>query len=186
MNAPDIVIAGRVLSRDDSCDKEFEQRLGECPTLAFRVALGVLRNRADAEDVAQDATLRAYRNFHQLRDKDRFRAWLVRTTWRLALDRIRTSSRRDKWEFAAAAETPGGAGVENVAATREFQRHVGDALDTLPEKLRVVMILAAIEGHTTAEIAALTELPEGTVKSRLFNARKHLSEKLEWLRTKRP
>ncbi len=57
--------------------REFEERLAECGPLAFRVARGVLRNTADAEDVAQDAILRAYRRFDKLRDRGRFKAWLV-------------------------------------------------------------------------------------------------------------
>jgi RNA polymerase sigma-70 factor (ECF subfamily) len=51
--------------------------LTECSTLAFRVAYSILRNRADAEDVAQEAFAKAYRRFAQLRDRNRFRAWLV-------------------------------------------------------------------------------------------------------------
>src|ERR1700743_1807433 len=58
--------------------REFEERLAECGPLAFRVARGVLRNAADAEDVAQEALLRAYRRFERLRDRTRFRAWLGR------------------------------------------------------------------------------------------------------------
>src|SRR6266853_4649628 len=69
--------------------REFEERLAECGTLAFRVARGVLRNGADAEDVAQEAMLQAYRRFERLRDRSRFRAWLVRITFRLALDQAR-------------------------------------------------------------------------------------------------
>jgi DNA-directed RNA polymerase specialized sigma24 family protein len=56
--------------------REFEERLEECGTLAVRVARGVLHNAADAEDVAQEALLRAYRHFERLRDRSRFRAWL--------------------------------------------------------------------------------------------------------------
>ena len=52
------------------------------PTLVFRVAFGVLRHRQDAEDVAQEALIKAHRSFRQLRDRERFRAWLVRLTWR--------------------------------------------------------------------------------------------------------
>jgi len=59
--------AGTYVSRDAGLAREFEERLADCPALAFRVALGVLRNRAEAEDVAQDALVRAYRNFHRLR-----------------------------------------------------------------------------------------------------------------------
>src|ERR1700735_1964446 len=84
---------GSAVSQDASLEREFERRLADCPTLAYRVALGVLRNTAEAEDVAQEAMLRAYRNFHRLRDRESFRAWLVRTAWRLGLDRIRGAGR---------------------------------------------------------------------------------------------
>jgi len=78
--------------------REFEQCLEECGTLAFRVARGVLRNAADAEDVAQEAMLRSYRQFARLRDRSRFRAWLVRVSFRLALDHGRSTRRREQRE----------------------------------------------------------------------------------------
>lgn len=171
-------LAGTAVSADALLDREFEQRLADCPTLAYRVALGVLRNPAEAEDVAQEAMLRAYRNFHRLRDRERFRAWLVRTAWRLSLDRIRAAGRRERREQAAVAHY-GEAAVENVAAAREFERHLAAALDALPEKLRIAMVLAAIEGYNTREVAKLLEIPEGTVKSRLHLARKQLAESLK-------
>ena len=170
----------REVTRDDSLEREFELRLADCPMLAYRVALGVLRNAAEAEDVAQDAMLRAYRNFHRLRDRDRFRAWLVRTAWRLALDRLRAAGRRERRERASMSE-PRDESAENAAASREFERHVVSAMDQLPEKLRIVMVLAAIEGYNTREVAKLLRVPEGTVKSRLFLARKRMSESLQWL-----
>lgn len=165
---------------DDSLEREFEQRLADCPTLAYRVALGVLRNTAEAEDVAQEAMLRAYCSFHRLRDRDRFRGWLVRTAWRLSLDRIRASGRRERRERAS-MEVRHDVGVEGAAASLEFERYVAAALDELPEKLRIVMLLAAIEGYNTREVATLLGLPEGTVKSRLFHARKQMAESLKWL-----
>src|SRR5574337_233017 len=81
---------------DSDIAREFGERLADCSTLAFRVALGVLHNREDAEDVAQEAFLRAYQKFHRLRDPARFRAWLARISWRLALDRRRTAGRRER------------------------------------------------------------------------------------------
>src|SRR5260370_2639771 len=62
--------------------REFEERLAECGPLAYRVARGVLRNTADAEDVAQEALLRAYRRFDRLRARPRFPASLVRIPFR--------------------------------------------------------------------------------------------------------
>jgi RNA polymerase sigma-70 factor (ECF subfamily) len=173
-------LAGSVVSRDESLEREFEQRLADCPKLAYRVALGVLRDTAEAEDVAQEAMLRAYRNFHRLRERERFRAWLVRMSFRLALDRIRSKVRRERHEHDA-MEMRSEASVENLAASREFRKQVARALDELPEKLRIVMVLAAIEGYNTREVAKLAGLPEGTVKSRLFLARKRLAESLRCL-----
>jgi RNA polymerase sigma-70 factor (ECF subfamily) len=159
---------------------EFEQRLADSSQLAFRVALGVLHNREDAEDVAQEAFIRAYKNFHRLRDRDRFRAWLARIAWRLALDRIRSTGRRQRRELAA-SEAPPRPTAEDLATSREFQAHLGRAMDELPEKLRQTLILAAVEGYNLQEVGRLTGSPEGTVKSRLFLARKKLAEKLQWL-----
>ena len=172
------------VSQDESLAREFEQRLADCPKLAYRVALGVMHNTAETEDVAQEALLRAYRNFHRLRDRDRFRGWLVRVAFRLALDRIRAKGRRERHEHDATRPLEEGqreANVENLVASREFEREVAQALDALPEKLRIVMVLAAIEGYKTREVAKLAGLPEGTVKSRLFLARKKLAESLQCL-----
>jgi len=71
--------------------------------------------------------------------------------------------------------------VEQMAAWREFERHLYRAMDELPEKLRIVVVLAGLEGYDTREVAALLGLPEGTVKSRLHAARKQLAERLRWI-----
>src|SRR5271170_1306710 len=120
MDALAASFTGSAVSRDESLAREFEQRLADCPKLAYRVALGVLHNPAEAEDVAQDAMLRAYRNFHRLRDRERFRGWLVRMAFRLALDRIRSKTRRVRREQTA-MEGRREASVENAAASREFE-----------------------------------------------------------------
>jgi RNA polymerase sigma-70 factor (ECF subfamily) len=170
-----------VVILDSSLEREFEERLADSSALAFRVALGVLRNRDDAEDVAQEAFLRAYQSFSRLRDRDRFRAWLVRITWRLALDRIRAARRREARETAVMVQEMNSPPrtVEDVRAAREFELRLARALDELPEKLRVVVLLGAIEGRDTREVGRLLDLPEGTVKSRLFHARKKLAEMLQ-------
>jgi RNA polymerase sigma-70 factor (ECF subfamily) len=161
--------------------REFEERLAECGPLAYRVARGVLRNDADAEDVAQEALLRAYRKFDRLRDAQRFRSWLVRIVFRLALDRARSAKRRElrEKEWAQPARQPAPLTAEELAASSEFQARFDGAMDGLPEKLRLVLLLAAMQGHTLEEVAAMLSLPVGTVKSRLFAGRKKLAEKLQ-------
>jgi RNA polymerase sigma-70 factor, ECF subfamily len=166
----------------DARRRDFEERLAECGPLAYRVARAVLRNDADAEDVAQEALLRAYRRFDRLRDTQRFRGWLVRIVFRLALDRARSAKRRElrETEWAQPARRPAPLTAEELAASSEFQAHFDRALDALPEKLRLVLLLAAMEGHSLEEVAATLGLPVGTVKSRLFAGRKKLAEKLQW------
>jgi RNA polymerase sigma-70 factor, ECF subfamily len=160
--------------------REFEERLAECGTLAFRVARRVLRNTADAEDVAQEALLRAYKSFERLRDRNRFRGWLVRISFRLALDRLRTATRHEKRDtlWGKPEHLPPVANAEEIAASNQFQAHLDRALEELPEKLRLVLLLSAMDGYTIEEIASMIGAPLGTVKSRIFIARKKLAEKL--------
>jgi RNA polymerase sigma-70 factor (ECF subfamily) len=172
---------GCLVSMDEDLEREFEARLGDSLTLAFRIAFGVLRHREDAEDVAQEAFIRAHRGFRQLRDRERFRAWLVRMTWRLALDHQRTDRRRAARELLAEVRPEPTAA--DTAAMRERAAQLWQAIDALPEKLRLVTVLAGIEGHDIREVALLLGLPDGTVKSRLFLARQRLKELLQWTRT---
>jgi RNA polymerase sigma-70 factor (ECF subfamily) len=169
------------VTTEDDLAPEFELRLRDSGTLAFRVAYGVLRHREDAEDVAQEAFARAYRSFRELRDRERFRSWLVRMTWRLALDRRRGDKRRLAREQVPDQDAP--MTVEQLASDRERAAHLWSAIDALPDKLRVAIVLAGIEGHGTREVASLLDIPEGTVRSRLFLARKALAERLKWLTT---
>jgi len=163
-----------------SARSEFELRLRECGPLAFRIARAVLRNDADAEDVAQEALFRAYRKFDSLRDPNRFRAWVVRISFRLALDRWRSAKRRERREtvWAMPHSHPPAPTAEQIAASNEFQTRLDRALDELPDKTRLVVILSAIQGYTLEEVASILEIPVGTVKSKLFHARKQLAEKL--------
>src|SRR5215218_8763188 len=122
--------ASVVTADPDELEREFEARLVESSTLAFRVAFTVLRHREDAEDVAQEAFAKAYRNFRQLRDRARFRAWLVRMTWRMALDRQRANRRRVVREDGL---RPADAVLPQVDADQRSHM-LWRAIDTLSEK----------------------------------------------------
>ena len=171
-------LTGHALTAQDDLAREFEVRLAESSSLAVRVAYSVVRNRADAEDVAQDAFVRAHRSFASLRDRDRFRAWLVRMTWRLALDWQRGHRRRGAREDAVARLAPSFGNAESDVIENSRKASLWAAIDSLPTKLRIVVVLAAIEGHTTKDVARLADVPEGTVKSRLFEAKRQLQERL--------
>jgi len=185
-------LADSLVTADRELEREFEARLADSSRLAFRVAFSVLRQREDAEDVAQEAFAKAYRSFNQLRDRTRFRAWLVRMTWRMALDRQRSNRRRLARELPIEVEaglqtrlepSRHGETTADVVAARERAEHLWNAIEALPDKLRLVVVLAGIEGHDMGEVGALLDVPEGTVKSRLFLARKQLKERLSWMLT---
>jgi RNA polymerase sigma-70 factor, ECF subfamily len=183
MNGQASHLVVRAVNVDRTLEQEFESRLVESSTLAFRVAYAVLRHRQDAEDVAQEAFVKAYQNFARLRERERFRAWLVRITWRLALDRRRGERRRTaREETHDVAAAPPGIDADLVA--RERAELLWQAIDALPEKLRVTLILASIEGHDVDEVERLLGLPSGTVKSRLFLARRKLKESLQWMQSR--
>jgi RNA polymerase sigma-70 factor (ECF subfamily) len=174
---------GVLVSLEADLEREFEDRLQESSALAVRVAFGVLRQREDAEDVAQEAFAKAYRRFASLRDPVRFRAWLVRVTWRLAIDRWRANRRRRMREEAARPAVQPESTEALVAETARATR-LWASIDALPEKLRIVLVLSAIEGHGVRDVGELLGIPPGTVKSRLFLARKALAEKLKCLANK--
>ena len=170
-----------LVTLDASLEREFEARLVETSRLAFRVAFSVLRHQQDAEDVAQESFVKAYRHFTSLRDRDRFRAWLVRTVWRTALDRQRSNRRRGAHELVVEPVTLAQVSSRDAVphpAVDDDRAALWTAIDALPEKLRVVIVLASIEGHDVREVAVLLRIPEGTVKSRLFLARQRLKEAL--------
>ncbi len=171
----DTLAAGLVTVGDDVI-REFEARLADSSTLAFRVAYSIVRQKQDAEDVAQEAFARAYRRFSDLRDREAFRAWLVRMTWRLAIDFKRSQRRRTSREDSAARLAPNATRGEPDVVERDRSARLWKAIDELPERLRLVVVLSAIEGHSVRDVAALLEAPEGTIKSRLFEAREKLRE----------
>ena len=104
-----------------------------------------------------------------------------RMTWRLAIDRCRAAHRRQQVEVAA-SDAGGATTAETVETveTREREALLWKAIDTLPNKLRMVLVLASIEGHEVKDVASLLGIPKGTVKSRLFAARQRLKEQLQW------
>ena len=173
-------LAGGFMDVDDALAREFDALLIENSALAFRVAFSVLRHRQDAEDVAQEAFAKAHVRFKQLRDRQRFRSWLVRMVWRMALDHQRSERRRSARESEHGRSH--GAWSSDGGVPNERAAMLWEAIDRLPEKLRQVIVLASIRGHDVAEVAALLQVPVGTVKSRLFLARQRLREHLQWLK----
>ena len=168
---------GATVKGNATLEREFEAGLAEWSRLAFRVAYSVLRQREDAEDVAQEALTKAHRKLSQLRDRERLRAWLVRMAWRMAIDRRGSDLRRMvREQTAVELASPPDSG--DIALSTERTAQVWAQIDSLPEKLKIVVVLAAIEGHDLAQVGSMLGVPVGTVKSRLFEARRQLRERL--------
>jgi RNA polymerase sigma-70 factor, ECF subfamily len=155
----------------------------------FRTALRLCAGHtADAEDLLQDATLRALEHQDQLRDPAAGRSWLFTILVRTHLNQRRTERRRAEvtasdlddqaFETALAEWTPLRMPDELVDTWR-LGEQLTDALNTLPEALRATVWLVDVEGFTQREVAAMHEVPEGTVASRLFRARRQLRTVLE-------
>lgn len=168
---------GRAASLSDEAEdtSEFERRLRECRRVVYHVAFSVLGERADAEEIVQDAFLRAYRKLSSLREPEKFRAWVTRMSFRLALNRRRAASRA-KYRDTAWLETttPPARDAESIAAEREIQSRLRGEIDRLSQKLRAVLWLSAVEELSTRDIGEVLAIPEGTVRSRLHLARKEL------------
>jgi RNA polymerase sigma-70 factor (ECF subfamily) len=93
------------------------------------------------------------------------------------LDHGRSARRREQRETAWATDLPKPT-AEDIAASNQFARRLQKAMEALPEKSRLVLLLTSVDGYSLEEVAEILQLPVGTVKSRLHSARKQLAEKL--------
>src|SRR5260370_765298 len=126
-------------------------------------------------NLAQDDKCRSWFWSNQVARPAALRPHMITTALRPCIRR-RTIWRATLW--SQPERRPPAANAEVLAAANEFQTHLENALAELPEKLRLVLLLAAMEGHTIEEIAAMLGISTGTVKSRIFYARRQLADKL--------
>ena len=147
--------------------------------LLYRVALSILRNPAESEDVVQDVFVRVLQHQRQLHGIVDVRPWLVRIAWNLALDRRRRVRPEQMDEiFAEGLVSPNLPADQALAETRRIRQVLG-AMERLPKHERQALLLSAMEELTTAEIAAVIGKSESSVRSLLFRARTHLRERLK-------
>lgn len=166
---------------------------------AYGLALRLTRSAPDAEEVAQDAFVSAWRSLAAFRGDAAFSTWLYRIVWRKALDRVealRTRGRREvavddparvEAESAAAIAStsggPSGSGEVGAGAGGAISARLERLLGTLSELSRAVVTLYYYEDRSVGDVAAALGIPEGTVKTHLFRARAALRE--GWLREER-
>lgn len=153
--------------------------------VAVRTAFVALGKVEDAEDVAQEAFLLAWRKLGGFRGDSTFRTWLLTIVWRKALDRRR--SRTIWWRRTAAqseaepfADVPApSASPERSTLARDTMRRARAEIGQLSPTLRDTLLLAASGEYTYEQIAELLQAPVGTIKWRVAEARRQLSERLE-------
>ena len=178
---PDAELVTRWQAGDASA---FEALVRRHERPVFRLALRMLGNREEAEDVAQEALLSLHRHGHRFRRESRFSTFVYRVTANAALNRRRTLGRsRARERLLAEREsgfdpTPSPRNPGDALVGAEAQARVQEALQELSPDLRVAVVLFDIEGLPYGEIARVLEVPEGTVKSRIHRARNALREKL--------
>jgi RNA polymerase sigma-70 factor (ECF subfamily) len=157
----------------------------------YSAALRMTRNPADAEDLVQETYLRAYRGFGGFKDGTNLKAWLYKILTNTFINSYRAKKRRPEetdldesedfylyrrlggLEAAAADRTPENEVLESIP-----EAVVKEALESLPEQFRMAVLLADVEGFSYKEIAEITDVPIGTVMSRLHRGRKQLQQRL--------
>ncbi|HEX5462602.1 MAG TPA: RNA polymerase sigma factor RpoE [Steroidobacteraceae bacterium] len=153
-----------------------------------KLVMRYVRNPAEAEDIAQEAFIKAYRALPQFRGDSAFYTWLYRIAINTAknavvsrdrspveydLDRSNTDESYDMQGRMKDSETP-----EGLVLTDEIRSTVNAAIDSLPEDLRTAIVLRELEGLSYEEIAAAMACPVGTVRSRIFRAREAIDRRL--------
>jgi len=168
--------------------KAFELLVIKYQRKLMRLVSRLVRDQAEAEDVVQEAFIKAYRALPQFRGDSAFYTWLYRIGINTAKNYLVTQGRRaptsteadveeaetfDDGERLRDINTP-----ESLLATKQIAQTLNVAMDELPEELRMAITLREIEGLSYDEIAESMGCPIGTVRSRIFRAREAISEKL--------
>ena len=181
----DLVLVKRVQRGDKSA---FDLLVRKYQHKVVKLVLRYVRNPAEAEDIAQEAFIKAYRALPQFRGDSAFYTWM----YRIAINTAKNSlASRDRSPIAydldltdpeeshsvqtklQDPDTP-----EGMALTEEIRGIVNSAIEGLPEELKTAIVLRELDGLSYEEIAAAMECPVGTVRSRIFRAREAIDKRL--------
>ncbi len=173
----------------DPAREEFEREALKHLDALYGAALRLTRSASDAEDLVQDSFVKAYRFYDRFEPGTNMKAWLFRILTNTFINKYRRSTRERRVLEGREAE-PVGEGVMSRAAMRTLTDPVSEAhrriitaeiqeaLDSLPEDYRVMILLADVEELSYKEIATIVGCPIGTVMSRLHRARKRMQRRL--------
>jgi RNA polymerase sigma-70 factor (ECF subfamily) len=164
----------------------------------YSAALRMTRNAADAEDLVQETYLKAYRSYGSFEEGTNLRAWLYRILTNTFINSYRSAKRRPEVtdvedvedlylykRMAGPGNDQAGRSAEDEALDRFTDDDVKAALEALPEAFRMAVLLADVEGFSYKEISEITEVPIGTVMSRIHRGRRALQKALHDVATAR-
>ena len=177
MSANERVLIHRAKQGDTGA---FEQLVNQHSQFVYNLALRLLNDPQEAEDLTQEAFIRAWKALPRFREDARFTTWLYRIVTNLCYNRMP----RLKTEFEAAdpdedVELPsGGPSIESSIMNAETKQYLHQAISALPENYKLLITLRHLQGLSYQEIADSTGLPLGTVKTGIFRARRQLKEVL--------
>jgi len=153
-------------------------------TRLYRVARSILKNDSEAEDVMQDAYVRAFQHLGQFAGRSKFSTWLTRIAVNEALARVQKAKRFEEWdemnetEQGALEATRTKGTPESEVASRELTQILEQSILTLPEQYRQVVMLRDVEDLSTSETADCLSITEDNVKIRLHRAHGLLRKEL--------
>lgn len=182
----DLSLVRRVQSGDkgafDALVRKYQHKL-------VKLVMRYVRNPAEAEDIAQEAFIKAYRAMPQFRGDSAFYTWLYRIAINTAKNAVvsrdrspieynidRNDATEESYDMQGRmkdSETP-----EGLVLTDEIRRTVNAAIEALPEDLKTAIVLRELDGLSYEEIAAAMDCPVGTVRSRIFRAREAIDRRL--------
>src|SRR5256885_549084 len=142
------------------------------------IAWGIVRNGGDAEDLAQEAFVKAFQTIGRFKSGEPFGPWIYRIVTNLALDVVKRRQRFRHEELSDAQPAERRDRADLPAVTGELGRRIDEAIESLPEMQRIVARLYLVEQFDHAEIAVMTGLSEGTIRSHLSLARGKLKTRL--------
>ncbi len=175
--------AGLILAAQGGDTRAFEQLVRAYQRPIYRLAGGIPRNAADADDLAQETFVRAYQAIGRFRVGEPIYPWLSRIAINLAYSLFRRRKRRPETALEPLIEAGRQWGVDDDPAEgvleRERREHLGAAFDELSKEHRAVLVLRVIEDMSYEQIGTTLGTPAGTVMSRLSRARAELLAKIE-------
>ena len=168
----ELELARQCAAKDEWAVRELTNRYNR---RLYRIARGILRSDADAEDAVQDAYIRALQHIGEFRGDSALGTWLTRITMNEALGRLR----KRRHEEADVPERSTHVTPEKVMGNRETRDLIERALDKLPDEFRLAFVARMVEGLSIQETADLLDVKPETVKTRVHRARTRLRAELE-------